>query len=48
MENKWKWDVYFRQGGQRRPRKVSDVEALETDSKDKEPAGRRYREQGFM
>lgn len=46
MENKWKWDVYFRQGGQRRPRKVSDVEALETGSKDKEPAGR-SREQGF-
>lgn len=38
----------FSLGWSEKTRKVSDVEALETDSKDKDPAGRRHREQGFM
>lgn len=40
MNNKWKWDGYFHQGGLRRSMKISGLAAFEVGPKDKESAGR--------
>lgn len=40
MNNKWKWDGYFYQGGLRRFMKISGLVVFEVGFKDKELVGR--------